>query len=202
MGARSRKRGRTTQGQRTAPEPAAAPPRRETRAEAARRTSWVPGQPDSVGRGAPAPPSPRAAKTEARNEEIRRNLEPLEPGERPQWVTYAALFSAALGVLNVGLYAAGERTSGGTLAGTVGLGLVLLVAAGGMWQAKYWAVLGFEVLLGVTATFAALSLLVASSFKGALISVVVAGVAGTFFWKLIRAMARLQMPERPGARQA
>ena len=29
---------------------------------------------------------------------------------------------------------------------------VMLVAAAGMWKLKYWAVLGFEVLLGVSFT--------------------------------------------------
>ena len=67
-----------------------------------------------------------------------------------------------------------------------------------MWRAKYWAVLGFEVLMGVTTAFGALSLLVASSLRGALIALGVVVICGTFFWKLIRAMARIQMPDRPG----
>jgi hypothetical protein len=57
-------------------------------------------------------------------------------------------------------------------------------------------VLGFEVLLGVTCVFGALSLLVASSIPGALRSLLVIAISGTFFWKLIRAMARIQMPTR------
>ena len=36
----------------------------------------------------------------------------------------------------------------------------------------------------------------------AAIAVGVIMVCGTFFWKLIRAMARIQMPERPGPRGA
>ncbi len=182
MGARSRKRGRTTQAAGS------------TRADGPRvaTTGPLPGE----------APLSRAQKTEARNEAVRRKLEPLREGERPPWVTYGAILAATLGVLNIGLYAAGVRVADGTAAGTVGVGLVLLLAAGGMWRAKYWAVLGFEVLLGTTTAFAALSLLVASSVKGALIAVVVTGVSGTFFWKLIRAMARIQMPERPGPRNA
>ena len=71
-----------------------------------------------------------------------------------------------------------------------------------MWKAKYAAVLAFEVLLGITTAFAALSLLVANSVTGAIRALVVVAFCGTFFWKLVRAMARLQMPERPRPRDA
>ncbi len=61
---------------------------------------------------------------------------------------------------------------------------------------SYWAVLGFEALLGITAVYAALSLLVASTVAGAVRSVLVLAAAGVLFCKLIRAMARIQMPRR------
>jgi hypothetical protein len=147
-------------------------------------------------------PSSRAAKTEAKNQAVRDTLEPLGAGQRPQWVTYAALFALVLGLSNVVLYAAGVRVAGGGAGSAVVQGAVLLVCAAGMWRAQYWAVMGFEVLMGVTAAFGALSLLVASSIKGALIAVAVVAVCGTFFWKLIRAMARIQMPQRPRADRA
>lgn len=140
----------------------------------------------------------RSAKTEAKNQAVRDTLVPLGPGERPPWVTYAAILAFGLGTLNIILYLAGVRVEGATIGGTVLVGLILLACAAGMWMAKYSAVLAFEVLLGITAAFAALSLLVASSIAGALRSVLVVAIAGTFFWKLIRAMARLQMPARPG----
>ena len=177
MASRSRKRGRTT-----AARPAAAPPAAE-----------------ATPAPATAPPS-RAERTEAKNQAVRDTLEPLAPGERPRWVTYAALFALALGVLNIALYAFGVRAGGASFTGTVVVGGILLVCAAGMWKARYWAVLGFEVLLGVTTAFGALSLLVANSFTGAVRAVLVVAVCGTFFWKLIRAMARIQMPERPGPR--
>jgi len=148
----------------------------------------------------PPEPSDRTARTERKNQAVREALEPLSPGERPKWVTYAACFALALGGLNIGLYAAGVRATGASFGGTVVVGALLLVCAAGMWRAQYWAVLGFEVLLGVTTAFALLSLLVASSIAGALRAVLVTLVCGTFFWKLIRAMARIQMPERPGTR--
>jgi len=113
-------------------------------------------------------------------------------------VTYAAILATVLGVLNVALYAAGVRVAGAGFTSAVVQGAILLVCAAGMWRAKYWAVLGFEVLMGVTTAFGALSLLVASSLRGALIALGVVVICGTFFWKLIRAMARIQMPDRPG----
>jgi hypothetical protein len=63
-----------------------------------------------------------------------------------------------------------------------------------MWTVRYWAVLGFEALLGIVVVSGALSLLVANDWRGAAISLAVIGLGGTLFWKLIRAMARIQMP--------
>jgi len=193
LGSRSRKRRRTIRAARAVPAPAA-PTARAPR---------PPATATEAGAGTPAPaaaPRDRSARTEAKNQAVRETLEPLAPGERPAWVTYAALFALALGVLNIVLYAAGVRATGASFTGTVLVGLILLVCAAGLWKGEYWAVLGFEVLLGVTTAFGALSLLVASSVGGAVRALVVVAVCGTFFWKLIRAMARLQMPDRPGPR--
>jgi hypothetical protein len=66
----------------------------------------------------------------------------------------------------------------------------------GMWRARYWAVLGFEALLGVSVLIAALSLVVVSSAKGVAICLVTIAICGPLFYKLVRAMARIQMPQR------
>jgi hypothetical protein len=147
-------------------------------------------------REAPTADRPPRRSTEERNAEVRAGLAPLADGERPRVVTVAAILAACVGLLNIALYVAGVRVRGSTLAGTVGVGVVLLMAAAGMWRVRYWAVLGFEVLLGISCVVAALSLLVASSIGGAVRAVLVLGICGTLFWKLIRAMARIQMPER------
>ena len=73
---------------------------------------------------------------------------------------------------------------------------ILLAAAAGMWLRRYWAVLGFEVLLGITLVYAGLSLLFPSNWQAVVLALGVMLAAGTLFWFLIRAMARLQMPER------
>ncbi len=134
--------------------------------------------------------------SEERNAEIRAQLQPLAEGERPGAVTVAAILAAVVGLLNVVLYLAGVRVRGTTFSGTVGVGAVLLVAAIGMWQTRYWAVIGFQVILGISCVAGALSLLVASSVGGAVRAVLVLAICGTLFWKLIRAMARIQMPQR------
>lgn len=147
-------------------------------------------------REAPAVERPPRRSSEERNTELRARLEPLAEGERPGAVTVAAILAACVGLLNVVLYVVGVRVKGSTFAGTVGVGAVLLLAAVGMWRTRYWAVIGFEVLLGVSCVVAALSLLVASSIGGAVRAGLVLAICGTLFWKLIRAMARIQMPDR------
>ncbi len=153
--------------------------------------------PDPGGGAAPA----RRARGEERNAEVRAGLEPLREGERPGAVTVAAIVAAALAVANLGLFLAGVKVRGqNTQAGGVILfAALMLVAAGGMWRARYWAVLGFEALLGISLVISALSLVRASNLLGVLVPVTVLSLGGWLFWKLVRAMARIQMPERtPG----
>jgi hypothetical protein len=149
------------------------------------------GQTPSVGRT-------QISRSEARNEQIRQSLEPLAPGERPGAVTVAAIVALALVVANVGLWLAGVEVSGREpTAGSVVLqGVVLLVAAVGMWRAKYWAVLGFQALLGLSILLATLALMIASNVGEAIFCLAIIGFGGVLFWKLVRALARLQMPER------
>ena len=138
------------------------------------------------------------ARGEERNEQIRESLEPLAPGERPGAVTIAALVALALVLANIGLWAAGVEVSGREPSvGSILLqAVVLLVAAIGMWRAKYWAVLGFQALLGLSILLASLALLRASDAREALVCLAIIGLGGWLFWKLVRALARLQMPER------
>ena len=150
--------------------------------------------------GAAAEPRTRRSSAE-RNAEARAQLEPLAAGERPGAVTAGAIVAAVLAVLVVVGYASGARIGDeGSLASALLLAAILLVTAWGMWKARYWAVLGFEALLAFQLIVAALSLLVASNVLAAVLCVAVIGFGGWLFWKLIRAMARIQMPERRPAR--
>ena len=65
-----------------------------------------------------------------------------------------------------------------------------------MWKAKYWAVIGFQALLGITLVIAGLSLPLASNLLAVVLCLSVLVFGGWLFWKLVRALARLQMPAR------
>src|SRR4029079_1187262 len=77
---------------------------------------------------------------------------------------------------------------------------VMLLAAWGMWQRRYWAVLGFATLMALITVAFSLLLLIASNLIAVLICVAFAGSAGWLFWKLIRVMGRLQAPQRVSSR--
>ena len=138
------------------------------------------------------------ARSRERDEAARAALQPLAPGERPRAVTVAAILAALLAVSNVVLGVAGWEVRGqdASLTGTLIFAGLMLAAAIGMWQCRYWAVLGFEALLGIAIAFAALSLLVASNVTAVLLCVGIIAIAGPLFWFLIRAMARIQLPAR------
>jgi cation transport ATPase len=161
---------------------------------------------------ASAPPRPAAtdeptgyARSRAKDEEARAALRPLHSGERPIAVTVGAIAATALAVANlVALafgYNAGEDTlsPGSEATGTILTTLVLALVAYGMWRARYWGVLGMQTLLALTLVISSLALLFANSVWAALLLVIIIGAAGTLFWFLIKAMARIQMPERPGS---
>jgi hypothetical protein len=138
------------------------------------------------------------ARARERDDAIRARLEPFAPGERPLQIKICAALAASIAVANLALFFAGWEVRGQDpkLGGTLALCVVLLAAAAGMWRMKYWAVLGFEVLLGVLVVSAALSLLLASNLQAALLSLAIVVIAGPLFWSLIRVMARIQLPDR------
>jgi hypothetical protein len=135
---------------------------------------------------------------EAANEAARAELRALAPGERPAALVVAVALATALGVANVALYAAGVEVRGKApnAGGAFGFAAIMLIAAWGMWHLRYWAVLGFQALLAVTVVIAALSLTVASNLTAVALCVAIAGPGGLLFWKLVRVLARLQLPER------
>ena len=152
-----------------------------------------------------APLSRGYARSRAKDEAARAELRPLRPGERPTAVTVGAIVATLLAVANlVALafgYNAGEDTlsPGSDVTGSILTTLVVGIVAYGMWRAKYWGVLGMQTLLALTLVVSSLALLFANSVWAALLLVLILAGAGTLFWFLIKAMARIQMPERPGA---
>jgi hypothetical protein len=140
---------------------------------------------------------------EERNAEARARLEPLEPGERPRAVTVAAVVSALLALVfavSAVLAVAGVDASGRDIrpAPIVLFAAVFVVMTLGMWRARYWAVLGFQTLLLLTMLASALGLVQVSTVPEAVATVALLAGSGTLFYFMIRAMARIQMPEPPG----
>jgi hypothetical protein len=135
---------------------------------------------------------------EAANEAVRAELRPLGPGERPPALIAGVVVAAGLGIANVALYAAGVDVRGKapSAAGAISFAALMLVTAWGMWNQRYWAVLGFQALLAVTIVIAALSLAVASNLTAVILCLAIIGPGGWLFWKLVRVLARLQMPQR------
>jgi hypothetical protein len=161
--------------------------------------------------GSAQPPSGSAmerayARGRARDEAARAALEPLAPGQRPVAVTVGSTAAAVLALANVVALVAGWDTGPGSgddrgraIAGSLLVTGVLGVVAYGMWRARYWAVLGMQTLLALTIIFSSLALITATSVWAAVLLVAILGAAGTLFWFLVKAMARIQMPDRPGA---
>jgi hypothetical protein len=143
----------------------------------------------------------------AKDEAARAALEPLRPGERPTAVTVGAVAAGVLALANVVALVAGWDAGPGSgdrdgqaVAGSLLVTGVLCVVAYGMWQGRYWAVLGMQTLLAITIIFASLGLITATSAWAALLLVAIVCAAGALFWFMVKAMARIQMPERPGRR--
>lgn len=161
----------------------------EPRKRKARGGAPVPGE--RLGRG--------YARAERRNREAREALVPLATGERPLVVTIAAVLSGLIATSIVAGYLAGAQVEGGRpkLVQVLVPALLMGTMAWGMWRARYWAVLGFQMIL-VLLIFSAVFGLAA---QAATVTQVVAtlgllAVSGTFFYFMVKAMARIQMPAR------
>ena len=152
----------------------------------------------------------RRRTSEERAEEARAALVPLAPGERPLAVTIGAVIALIIGAANLILLATGYEVRGSENATdkqramndfqAVAISVVMLVMAVFMWRGRYWAVLGFQALLALTVIFAGMALLVASNLQAVALSLTVMVAGGTLFWFLVKALARLQMPQRPAPR--
>jgi hypothetical protein len=146
-----------------------------------------------------AAPAPRRPSAEERNAAVRATLEPLAPGERPWPLVASALLALALVVANLVLVIADVKLKGTKTGAEIAYVVVMGMCTYGLWRARYWAVLGFMVLLVLTILQFAVLLIRASNVLGVTFAVVVVGGGGFLFYKLVRVMSRIQMP-RPPAR--
>jgi hypothetical protein len=65
-----------------------------------------------------------------------------------------------------------------------------------LWRVRYWAVVVLQAVLAFAIVLFSVLLLIASNLAAVLVTLTVIASAGTLFWFLVKAMARIQMPER------
>jgi peptidoglycan/LPS O-acetylase OafA/YrhL len=179
------------------------PRKRKRRAAATAATNGA--APTNGAESAARPKTPRErmeagyAKAEVRNQAAREALEPLAPGERPPVVTVAAILAALVAISIVVTFAAGVKVNGSTpkVSTVAAPALIMGVLAWGMWQARYWAVVSFQVVLVFLIFCAVYGLMVIATSLGEFaVTLGLLAVSGTLFWLMVKAMARIQMPER------
>ena len=142
------------------------------------------------------------ARQRARDDQARAKLKPLRPGERPRAVTVGAIVALVAALANlVALLVGYESDESNKVIGSLLPVPILLLVAWGMWKSKYWAVLGMQTLLALTIIGTALAGIQAQNLRAALVVVGVLVPSTVLFWFLVKAMARIQMPERPGAQR-
>jgi hypothetical protein len=142
---------------------------------------------------------PKRLRGQAAEDAARAELRPLAEGERPRAVTAAAIVATVAVPANLLASVIARDPTAAQTRFTIIQCLVLAVAAFGLWRSRYWAVLGFQILLALTCVIGAGMIALASNVLGAIVGLVLLVAAGTLFWFLVRAMARIQMPRRPGA---
>ncbi len=139
-----------------------------------------------------------AARSAARNEAAREQLEPLVEGERPAVVTLGAVLSGLVAASVVIAYLAGAEVNGERppVLQVIPSAVLMGVMSYGLWRGRYWAVLGFQAILALLIVAAALGLVSAGGAGQLAGNLALIAIAGTLFYFMIKAMARIQMPER------
>jgi hypothetical protein len=139
-----------------------------------------------------------AARYEERNQAAREALEPLAPRERPRVLTAGAVISGLVAISVLVAYVLGATVNGDRphILQVIVPAVLMGVMAIGMWRVRYWAALGFQAVLALLILEATLGLVGASELTQALGNLALIAVAGTFFYLMIRALARIQMPTR------
>lgn len=173
--------------------------RRKRKRRRAQRTQAA-GQDPSADAADASSPSP--GRAELRDRAAREALEPLREGERPGAVTVGAavstLMALVFGVSALLALVTDIEVSGSepNVAPLVLFAAVLTLMAYGMWRARYWAVLGFQVLLVLIMLSAALGLVQVRTVLEATGTTLLLAGAGALFYFMVKALARIQMPQR------
>ncbi len=140
---------------------------------------------------------PQADEPErSRAERARAELQPMRPDERPPVIYIASAIAVLLGLANLGL-GIGTGADVVELAPAIVLLGLMGVAAYGTFNLRYWGVLTMQAVLGISIVFMALFLIAPQPLTTMLVFVALIGLFGWIFWKLVKVMARIQMPNRP-----
>jgi hypothetical protein len=145
------------------------------------------------------------SKAEEKNRQVRESLEPLAPGERPTVITVGAIFSAAVATIfwvstALALFTDAEvNGSKPNMVQLIGTAAIMTLMAWGLWRARYWAALGFQAILLLFILAAVAGLVLAGTLVQLLSTLVLTVFLGAMFWFMVKAMAQLQMPKRPGS---
>ncbi len=147
---------------------------------------------------APSPPAAEAAPRRSKDDIARERLVPLEQGERPLVVTIAAVIATGMAASTIVLFALGVEVQDAEArnAGSLVYAALMGAMAAGLWLSRYWAVLGFQTLLALLIVIWSLLLMKAETALGVVLALSIIALAGTMFWFLVKALARIQMPER------
>jgi hypothetical protein len=143
-------------------------------------------------------PAEHASRSEARDAAVRATLNPLAPGERPWPLLVAIVLAALVGGVQLVLFLVGVKVAHVKAGPTIVFAVLMFVCAAGMWAKRYWALLGFMTLLALFLVVFAIDLIRASTVRGLAIAIVGIGGTGYLFYKLVRVLSRIQMPQPPG----
>jgi len=142
---------------------------------------------------APDAEPPRGyARSRAKADAIRAQLQPLGGDERPLGLKLAVALALLVALSNLVGAVAGVGDASPAVGIAFGIGMLLVAA--GLWARIYLVLLLFQALLAFTIIIAVLSLAVAGNAVAVVVAVGLVVLCAPVFWLLIRVMARLQVP--------
>jgi hypothetical protein len=154
-----------------------------------------PAGPDPAAPSGEPDPAPPESRSQRRAAAVRAGLEPLAPGELPPPLLISIGLAALLGLVNLGGFLLGLEIGGRRPGpGILSFSLVMALVATGMAQRRYWAVLGFQAFVALIVLYFSLLLILASNLEALAVCLLVIGAGSWLFWKLVRVMARIQVP--------
>jgi cation transport ATPase len=136
-------------------------------------------------------------RAEIRNAEAREKLVPLPRNEQPWALRISVALAMIFSLGTLALWVGGVKIDNHPPATSWFLYVVVMFTCGvGMWRHWYQAVLAFMCLLGIALIILCALVVRFSNLLGLLVPLVLIVSGGALFWKLVRVLARLQMPER------